>query len=326
MIRIAFWRLVVLVPTLLGVTLLTFGMAHFAPGDPLQLEREGLVGAPAAAGSAYLEAQGLTRPLLVQYLAWVGRVSRLDFGRSLVDQRPVAERLAEALPRTALVSGLAFLVSWVVAVPLGLWLAAHERSRWARGVAGVLALSSAVPSFWVAVMALLLFASPLGFELFPFQGLATDGVEAGFAALVDRLWHLVLPVVVLAWPMVSLTARHVSSAVTEALAQEHVLAARARGIPEVRVLLSHALRSRLLPLITLAGLQLPHVLGGSVVVERVFGVPGMGLLAFEAVGTRDYPVVMGVVTVMALVTLGAMLLAELASVAADPRVRLGARP
>lgn len=300
-------RLLLMVPTFLGITVLTFAVAQWAPGDPFQLDLES-AGPGQGAVAAQREAHGLTAPLPVQYARWLSRVVRLDFGRSFVDQRDVAEKLAEALPRTALVSGLALLLGFGLAVPLGVVLAARSRAWWSRAVSFALTVGWAVPSFWLAVLLLLFFASPRFFEWFPVQGLDGLGV--------------VLPVVCLAWPTLILATRQVRAAMEEALRQDYVKAARARGIPEGRVLWAHALRNSLLPVVTMLGLHLPHLVGGSAVIERIFGVPGMGLLVFDAIGARDYPTVMGASTVMALVTLASMLLVDLAYGFIDPRIRV----
>lgn len=300
-------RLLLMIPTFLGITLLTFAVAQLAPGDPFQLDLE-TVGASQDAVAQQRAQQGLDAPLPLQFARWLSRVVRFDFGRSFVDQRPVLEKLGEAAPRTALVAGLALVLGFGLAIPLGVTLAAAARRRWARVVNAALVAGWSVPSFWLAVLSLMLFASPRCFDWFPVQGLADGG--------------FVLPVLCLAWPTLIVATRQVRSAMQEALAQDYVKAARARGLPERRVVWRHALRNSLLPYVTMLGLHLPHLVGGSVVIERIFGIPGMGLLAFEAIGTRDYPTVMGVSTVMALATMVSMLLVDLAYGLIDPRIRL----
>lgn len=302
-----------MVPTFLGITLLTFAVAHLAPGDPLRLDEE-TVGASAADLARRRAEQGLDAPLPVQYARWLSRVVRLDFGRSFIDQRPVREKLAEALPRTALVSGLAVLLGFGLAVPLGVFLATR-RTVLARALSAGLTLAWSVPTFWVAVLLLLAFSSPRALDVFPMQGLGDGGP-------LDLAWHLVLPVACLTYPTLAIATRQVRAAMQDALAQDYVKAARARGIPERRVVWRHALRNSLLPVVTLLGFSLPHVLGGSVVIERVFGIPGMGLLAFDSVGTRDYPTVMGVATVMAVATMLSMLAVDVAYGFIDPRIRV----
>ncbi|MBL8917448.1 MAG: ABC transporter permease [Myxococcaceae bacterium] len=311
--RLIVTRLVWMVPTFLVITAITFAVAHLAPGDPLQLSEEGASAAAVEAARKELE---LDRPLVARYFVWLGRLATADLGRSVVDRSLVTEKIGDALPRTVLVSGLALVVATLLAIALGVLLAVRE-TKATRAVGAVLALASGVPSFWVAVLALLWLATPRGVELFPFQGLSSEGGGG-----LDLAWHLVLPVACLAWPTVAMLARYVREGVSSALRQEFVRAARARGLDERTVVLRHALPNALIPVVTVLGLHLPHVVAGSVVIERVFGIHGMGVLAFEAIGTRDYPVVMGVATVMAAVTLVSMLLTDLAAAWVDPRIRL----
>ncbi len=300
-------RLLLMIPTFLGITLLTFAVAQFAPGDPFQLELEN--GNPGQVTVDQQRAQhGLDAPLPVQFGRWLSRVARFDFGSSFTDRRPVTEKLGEAAPRTALIAGLSLLLGFGLAVPLGVVLAVNARKRWAKAVSALLVAAWSVPSFWLAVIGLMLFASPRFFNWLPVQGLADGG--------------FILPVLCLTWPTLVVATRQVRSAMQEALGQDYVKAARARGIPEGRVIWRHALRNSLLPVVTMLGLHLPHLVGGSVVIERIFGIPGMGLLAFEAIGTRDYPTVMGVATVMALATMASMLVVDLAYGFIDPRIRL----
>lgn len=299
-------RLLLMIPTFLGITLLTFSVAQLAPGDPFLLERE--AGGPdAAALNLQREQHGLDAPLPVQFGRWLWRVARFDFGRSLIDQRPVSEKVVEALPSTALVAGLALLLGFGLAIPFGVWLATR-RTRFTRLLEALLLAAWSVPSFWLAVLALMLFAGPRFIAIFPLQGLADGG--------------FVLPVFCLAFPTIVIATRQVRGAMEEALTQDYVKAARARGIPETRVIWRHALRNSLLPVVTMFGLHLPHLVGGSVIIERIFGIPGMGLLAFDSIGTRDYPTIMGVSTVMAIATMGSMLLVDLAYGFIDPRIRL----
>ncbi|MGV3619758.1 MAG: ABC transporter permease [Archangium sp.] len=300
-------RVALMIPTFFGITLLTFVIAQWAPGDPFQLDLENVVIGQQAIDQQRA-AKGLDAPVPVQFARWFSRVVQFDFGRSFVDQREVTEKLSEALPRTALVAGLALVFGFGLAVPLGVQLAVHRRRRWARALEFTLVAAWSIPSFWIAVMLLLLFASPQFFQWFPVQGLADGGV--------------VLPVICLTWPTLVVATRQVRSAMNEALSQDYVKAARARGISERRVVWKHALRNSLLPVVTMLGLHLPHLVGGSVIIERIFGFPGMGLLAFEAIGARDYPTVMGAATVMAIVTMLSMLLVDVTYAFIDPRIRL----
>jgi peptide/nickel transport system permease protein len=308
--RYVFSRLVLMVPTLLCIVLVTFIVAHLAPGDPFELAHEG--SALTEEGLAVQRQRaGLNAPLAVQFGRWARRVAALDFGRSLVDRRPVLEKMGEALPRTAMVAALALVVGVGVAVPLGVVLAVERRRRWARLADALLLVGFSIPSFWLAVVLLLIFAGPRFLGWFPVQGLADGG--------------FVLPVLCLTWPTCLTVARQVRGAMAQALAQDFITSARARGIPPRRIVWRHALGQCWLPVLTLVGLHVPHLLGGSVAVERVFGISGMGRLAFEAIGARDYPVVMGVTTVVAGVTLMAMLAVDLLYAVVDPRISFGRR-
>ncbi len=315
-------RLLQMIPTFLGITALTFAVAHLAPGDPLQLDPE----SPAAAGAAAAarERAGLEEPLPLQYVRWLGRVATFDFGRSLVDHRPVSELLSETLPRTLLLALLALLVAYGLAIPLGVYQAARPRSLASRALSTLFFVAYSVPSFWVAVLLLLFLAGARGVSWFPFDGLhsANASTLGPLGWLFDTAWHLVLPVACLAYATLAVVSRQVRVAMLDALSQEYVTAARARGIGQRSILFRHALRNSLLPIITMLSFSLPYLIGGSVVVERAFGIPGMGLLAFEAIGTRDYPVVMAVATLSAVVTMLGLLLADLLYAAVDPRIRV----
>lgn len=315
-----------MVPTFLGITLLTFALARWAPGDPLSVGSEAPLGtATQEQVDAYRRAHGLDRPILEQYVRWLARVVALDFGVSSQDGREVRARIAEALPRTLLLALLALLLAYLVAVPLGVWSAVRPRS-WLDRITTVATFALySLPSFWVAVMLLLAFAGGRVVELFPMQGLASDGADRlGTAARVaDVAWHLVLPVACLSYGALAAISRYARSGLLDVVRQDFVRTARAKGLPERVVIFRHALRNSLLPLVTLVGVMLPQLLGGSVIVERIFGIPGMGLLAFEAVSQRDYPTVMGVTTLAALFTLVSVLATDLAYARLDPRIRLG---
>lgn len=313
-------RLAQMVPTFLGITVLTFAIAHLAPGDPLQLD-------PESSRALAVSARALppSEPLPVQYLRWLARVVTFDFGRSLSDQRPVTEKVKEAMPRTLLLAFAALLLAYGLAIPLGVYQAARPRALLSRALSTFLFIAYSVPVFWVAVMLLLFLAGSRGVDLFPFEGLHSQGSgELGpVRYALDVAWHLVLPVICLSYSTLAVVSRQVRASMTAALAQDYVKAARARGIGRRSILYRHALRNSLLPVITLLSMSLPYLIGGSIVIERAFGIPGMGSLAFEAIGARDYPVVMAVATLSAVITMVAVLCADLLYAAVDPRIRVG---
>ena len=321
-----FRRLLLMIPTFFGITVVTFAVMQLAPGDPLALgvdaQEAGAV--TPEAYEARRAARGLDDPLVVQYVRWVARIFTFDFGRSFQDGRQVTDKLAEALPKTLLLSLTSLFFAYLISIPLGAWAAARHGTRRERAVTVGLFVLYSLPTFWVAIMLLLALAGGPGADLFPIQGLSSPDAEAlgPVQRLLDVAWHLVLPVTVLTYAAVAVLSRYMKAGMLDVVRSDFIRTARAKGLPERAVVFRHALRNSLLPIITLLGLMLPHLLGGSVIVERIFGIHGMGLLAFEAILHRDYPVVMGVTTLAALVTLLSMLLADLLYAAADPRVDL----
>jgi peptide/nickel transport system permease protein len=290
-------RLALLPPTLVGITLATFVLVHLAPGDPATL-RAGTARGVSAESIAALRAEyGLDRPLVPQYLTWAARSARLDFGRSFVDGRPVRERIVEALPVTLALALFATVLAYLVGVPLGCLLAVGDRRPLARAAELGLALAYALPT--AAVGMWLLSAG------------APYGAHAG--ALVAAAGCLAVSVLVT-------LARYQHGAVLFALRADYVRTARAKGAGPLGEL-RHALRNALLPTVTLLGAQLPVLLSGAIVVEQVFGVRGLGLTTFDAVLARDYPLLLGLTTLGAVVTLGGVLAADALYLVLDPRLR-----
>lgn len=296
--RRALGRLALVPPTLAGIVLVTFLLVHLAPGDPATVRAAQGRGVTPEAIAAYRAEFGLDRPVLARFVAWAARSARLDFGESLTDGRPVRDKLADALPRTAALALLATLLAYLAAVPLGCLLAAADRRPGARLAGAALSLGYALP---VAALALLLLAAgaPYG-----------AGPGAVFAAAAC-----------LALPALARLSRYQRGALLDVLRADFITTARAAGASERRVLLRHALRNALLPMVTLLGVELPALLGGSVIVEQVFGVRGLGLLGFDAVLQRDYPMLLGLATLGAVLTLAGVLVADAAYGVLDPRLR-----
>ncbi len=300
---------------------IVFVVVRLAPGDPVAAA----VGeAPDARdGQLLRERLGLDRPLAVQYLRWVGQCAHGDWGHSWRQHRPVADVVGEAIGPTLLVTVTAYVLQLVMAIGAAVAMATRRGRAPDHLVGGVGLAFQSMPGYWLGLMLILLFGRGLGW--LPSGGFGSAGAAdlSGGARLVDLLRHLALPVATLALGSFMATARYVRAALDEALGQEFILAARARGVPERRLLWRHALPHALLPVVTLAGLHLPHLFGGAVVVETVFGWPGLGRVAVEAIAARDYPVIMATTLLAgALVTLGS-LLADLGYRRVDPRVRLG---
>jgi len=303
------------------VATLVFILIHAAPGDPFSAAMDN-PNVTAAMRARWRAAYGLDQPLGLQYVRYLVALAHGDLGWSFSMRRPVSAVLADALPNTLVLAGTALLLAYPLGILLGV-VQARYAGRWPDRVLGTTSLVFyAVPDFWLALMVMLLFAFRL--RLFPIGG-ATDPVFHDMLSpggrVVDRLWHLVLPAGTLALLAAAGIARYQRAELLRVLPDEFVRAARARGVPERRVLFHHALRNALLPTITLFGLSLPVLLTGAVFVERVFAWPGMGLVAVNAVAARDYPLVTGsVIVAAASVALGS-LVADLLYAIADPRVR-----
>lgn len=298
---------------------LTFLLLHLAPGEPGQVLLDPRV--PTEQAERLARVYRLDRPLAEQYAAWIGAFVRGRWGVSFVHQRPVAELLAAAVPPTLLLAGAALAVEHLLGLALGILAARRAGGRGDRWLRLLCVALYSLPVFWLGLMALLLFS--LRWPLFPPGGLASlDAASLGLGArLLDRLHHLALPALVLGVTAAGGTARFVRSGLVESLAEEHVVAARAKGASESRVLWVHALRPSLGPLLHVAGLSLPFLLSGSLVAEVVFSWPGMGRLAYEAIRTQDYPVVLAATALTGAMVVVGNLAADLAHAAADPRVR-----
>jgi peptide/nickel transport system permease protein len=291
-------RLLAVPATLVGITLVTFALAHALPGDAATLQAGAGRGASPEAVSALRQQYGLDRPLPAQYGAWLWRSARLDFGDSLGDGQPVRAKIARALPTTLLLALLATALAFGVALPLGVALGLGDRRPWARAAAAVLAGVYALPGAAVALLVL----------------------RAGAPWGGRTVWALLPAAACLALTEAARLARHQRGAIVVALAADYITTARAKGAGAATVA-RHALGNALLPMVTLLGAELPALLSASVVVEQVFGLPGIGRLAFDAVLARDVPLLLGLTTLGALVTLAAVLVADVAYGLVDPRLR-----
>lgn len=312
-----------LVPLFLGITVVSFAVIHLAPGGPTATL--GILDPRTSPESIErMRAQfGLNEPLGRQYLRWVEHLVRLDFGRSFApDGRPVLDKILERLPVTVALNALA--LAWVLAVslPLGILSALKRGSILDRAGTVFVFLGYSAPGFWLGLLLMMLLGARL--HWLPISGLVSLGHETMSAPQrwVDLARHVVLPVLVLGLGDLAYFSRYIRSSMLEALGQEFVLAARAKGLSERAVVVGHALRNALLPLITILGLSLPALIGGSVIIESLFGIPGMGQLFYQSVLSRDYPLVMGNLVLGALLTLAGNLLADVGYALADPRIRV----
>jgi peptide/nickel transport system permease protein len=317
-----FWVAIVF----LGITGVSFAVIHLAPGSPTDMQTT-LNPLATAETRARLQAlYGLDRPLHVQYFDWLGKLVRFDFGNSFSgDRRPVWDRIKERLPLTFSMNVVSLALTLAVAVPLGVASATRQGSLFDRAATIFVFIGFAMPGFWLALLLMLLFGIHLGW--LPISGLTSmDYARLGpWDKIVDLARHLVLPIFIYTFGSLAGMSRFMRSAMLEVLRQDYVLTARAKGLPESTVIYRHALRNALLPVITILGLSVPGLIGGSVIIESIFALPGLGQLFYQSVMARDYPLIMGNLVLGAVLTLAGNLLADAGYALADPRIRLGGR-
>ncbi len=316
-------RVLGLVPLFVGITVLCFVVIHLAPGNPVTGGAELNPKISVEAQRRIIELYRLNDPLPVQYARWVKAVITLNFGRSLTDNRPVIQKIAERIPITLTINVLSMVLIILLALPIGVLAAAKPQGLFDQTTTLLVFLGFSTPTFWLA----LLLMRGLGVQLqwLPVSGIHSLGAEQW--PWWERGWdmarHLVLPVGVSAFGGLAGFARYMRGSMVEVLRQDYIRTARAKGLPERFVLFRHAMRNALLPVITLLGLSVPGLLGGSVIFETIFSIPGLGRLYYEAVMARDLTTVMGLLTISAVLTLLGNLLADLAYAYADPRIRVG---
>ena len=298
---------------------------HLAPGEPMSLQAD-FNPKMTPEMRARLRAQyGLDRPLYIQYWKWLKGLAVLDLGRSFApDRRPVWDKIKERLPVTILINTLAIGLIIVIAVPLGVAAAVRQRSLFDEVTTVFVFVAYAAPAFWVALLLMLYFGVHLGW--LPISGLhSLMGYEemSWGEKLLDWCRHLILPVFVSALGGLAGLSRYTRSSMLEVLRQDYITTARAKGLPERKVIYHHALRNALLPLITILGLSIPGLIGGSVIFESIFAIPGVGQLMWSSVMARDYPVLMGNLVIVSVLTLLGNQLADIGYALADPRIRTG---
>ena len=322
MLQYTLRRLLLIVPTLIGITIVTFAVVNLAPGDPVDLINRGEMDARVSpqAYQNMLHLYGLDDPIHVRYATWLKRLATLDFGNSFLDHRPVREKIAERLPATLILNITSLLVALVMSIPLGLYAAARQNSTFDKVGGTALYFLYSLPEFWVALLLILFFGVKL--RMLPFHGMESmDAHDLGFFAYRwDRLMHMVLPVICLTYGSLAYLSRFVRGSSLEVIRQDYIRTARAKGLDEKGIVYRHVLRNTMIPLLTLLGLLLPTLISGSVILESIFSWPGVGELFFTSVRARDYPVVMGLSFITAVLVLVSTLLADLLYAWADPRV------
>ncbi len=339
MLRYLIRRLLWMVPMLVGISLISFFIMHLAPGDITSTEAAFDPKSPEESRQKLRELYHLDKPVIVQYGLWVERMLHLDFGHSFASHRkPVfwGEKdqegnitpgmIQEALPVTLLMNVAGLLITLTLGIPLGVW-AAKRYTQWPdRSITLFNFIGFSIPGFWLSL--LLMYWLGVIHPWFPISGLHSLNYEqlSTWQKCQDLFMHLFLPVVIPSITGLASITLFIKNGMLDVLSQDYVTTARAKGLSDHAVTYRHALRNALLPLITLIGLSLPGLIGGSVIAETIFAIPGMGKLFYEAVMMRDFPVVMGILTIGSALTLFGNLLADLAYAWADPRLRKGVMP
>ena len=318
-----------MIPTMIGITVISFLIIQLAPGDPASMLLSGgqNLRNPERIIAETRALYGLDRPLHEQYASWVKRVVTLDFGRSFQDQRLVWDKLKERIPVTLQLSGLSLLLAYLISIPIGIYSATHRYSKVDQATTLGLFTLYSLPNFWIATLAIVFLGGGDFLDLFPVSGLRTIGVQNQtlFGQLADRVWHLILPVTCMTYYTLAALSRYMRASMLEVIRQDYIRTARAKGLSERIVVLRHAFRNSLIPIVTLMADLLPTLIGGSIVIEMIFSVPGMGRMTWEAVLARDYPVIMAVFTISAFLTLAGILLADLLYTLIDPRINYDRR-
>ena len=334
-------RLLLVIPTLLGVTIIGFLIMHLAPGDPAELRaagglggaRQGVVSRDKRGGLDETVAQwraqyGLDKPLHVQYAIWLKNLATLSLGESFKDNQPVWNKIVERLPVTIKLNLWSIFLVYLVAIPIGIYSATHPNSIADKSTTLIAFILFAVPLVWAATMAIVFICGGDFYYLFPPGGLESIDFSENWPLwkkINDHAWHLFLPVVLLSYDGFAGLSRYMRASMLEVMRQDYVQMARAKGLRESVVILKHVLRNSLIPQVTLLASILPALIGGSIIIETVFSIPGLGQLGYESVLARDYPTVMGLFAVTAVLTVIGILISDLLLSVVDPRIAFGRR-
>lgn len=314
-------RLLGLIPLLFGITIISFAVIHLAPGKPTSIEQSMNPRVSPEIQTRLIKLYDLDKPLHVQYLHWLKRLVKLDFGRSFIDNRPVAEKILERIPITLAINILSLKIILAFGIPLGIAAALKPNGLFDKTTTFFVFLCFAMPTFWLALLLMNLFSIQLGW--LPISGIKSIDFEyfTPIHKVIDIGWHLILPVFISSIAGLAGISRYMRSNMLDTLQLPFITAARAKGLPERVVLYKHALRNAVLPIVTILGLSIPGLLGGSVIFESIFSIPGIGRLFFEAVMTRDYPLIMAEIVLTAILTMLGNLIADISYAYVDPRIR-----
>jgi peptide/nickel transport system permease protein len=317
-------RLGLMLPMLIGITLISFTVIHLAPGTPTDMQTTMNPKASLEAQKRLRELYGLDKPLIEQYGDWLKRLVRLDFGRSFSpDRRPVWDKIKERIGITLSLNLMSLIIILGVSIPIGVIAAYRAHSWFDQATTLFVFFGFAMPTFWLALLLIMFFGVYL--DWLPISGLTSLNFRqfTFWQKVQDLGAHVTLPVLVAAFGGLAGMSRYMRGNMLEVIRQDYITTARAKGLPERVVIFKHALRNALLPVITILGLSVPGLIGGSVIFESIFAIPGMGQLFYGAVMARDYPLVMGELVIGAVLTLLGNMLADVGYALVDPRIRAG---
>ena len=329
-------RILWMIPMLIGISLISFFIMHLAPGDVTSSEASFNPKASEESRQKLRELYNLDKPVIIQYGLWVKRIAQLDFGNSFAShQKPVLwERkdksgnitkglIQESLPITLMINLLGIFIIFSISIVLGTLSAVRQNTWVDRSITLFVFIGFAIPGFWLAL--LLMYWTGVSHQWLPISGLHSPGFQnlSGFGQFIDLLKHLVLPVLISSLSGLAGISLYVRNGMLDILHQDFITTARSKGLKENKIVFIHALKNAILPLITIVGLSIPGLIGGSVIAESIFAIPGMGKLFYDSVLMRDFPVIMGILTIGSFLTLIGNLLADIGYAWADPRVRKG---
>ena len=308
-------RLLELIPVLILVSIFSFFIIQASPGDPIDnYVRPGMTEEQIEDIKEEYELDG---SMAQQYFRWMSHIMRGDLGTSIHQNRPVVDIIAERLPATLMLMGTALAFSLMIAIPLGLWAGLRKNKRSDNIISLISYLGISIPPFWLAMIGIILFSLKL--HLLPSGGMHTVNVNTA----ADLLWHMILPAFVLSLNNMAIFTRYIRSNTISQLEEDYVQTAMAKGTGKRKILCRHVLKNCLLPIITLAGINIAGLVCGSFVVETIFSWPGIGRLAMDAVGNRDFPLIMGYTMFSCIILILGNLIADVLYAVADPRIRQG---
>ncbi len=320
-------RFLLIIPTMLGISIITFSIIQLAPGNPVQqkLGFDESVKAEAITKDIIEQTKklyGLDKPIHTRYLIWLKQIVTLNFGDSYKDHRPVIDKIKERLPITITLNILSIFFIYSISIPIGVYSAVRQKTFKERISTFFLFILYSIPSFWMAMILIFFLGGGEFWNVFPVYGILSQGADnySFGGKVLDFLWHITLPVFCLTYAGLASLSRFQKGSLLEVLREDYIRTARGKGLDERTVLFKHALRNSLIPIITILGAILPALIGGSVIIETIFSIPGIGQLGFEAILSRDYPLIMAITTITAFLTLIGILISDLTYVLVDPRI------